>query len=153
MHDPEIHDLSVPDFRHNAELNRDAIEAIHIGLTEFNQSAQPDPSASPLVLVINNAAGSIVAGVLGRSAYGWLRIDIVWVVDERRGKGYGTMLMSRAEEVAVERGCRGIHLDTHEFQAPAFYEQLGYEVFGKLENYPEGYDRLYFKKELRSSDA
>ncbi len=146
--DPEIHDLSVPDFSRNAKQNRKVMEAIDRGLTEYNKSVQPDHSASPLVLVINDTTGKAVAGVHGRSAYGWLRIDVVWVGDKFRGTGWGTSLMLRAEEIAVERGCRGIHLDTHGFQAPVFYERLGYEVFGKLANYPEGVDHLYFKKEL-----
>lgn len=149
MHDLKIHDLSIQGYGHNAELNRDAINTIGRGLAEFNQSVQPDPQASPLVLAIHNKDGDVVAGVLGISMYGWLRIDVVWVADEHRGKGYGTRLMRRAEDVAVERGCRGIHLDTHGFQAPAFYERLGYEVFGKLGTYPGEYERLYFKKELR----
>ena len=148
MHDPHVDELTIQDFSSNAEPNRDVIDAINRGLTEFNQSVQPDPLASPLVLAIRNDNGDVVAGVLGRFAYSWLRIDVVWVADEYRGKGRGAKLMRRAEEVAVERGCRGIHLDTHGFQAPAFYAGLGYEVFGKLEEYPGGYARLFLKKEL-----
>lgn len=91
--------------------------------------------------------------VVGRSAYGWLRIDVVWVADDLRGKGHGSRLMRMAEEIAKGRACVGIHLDTHGFQAPAFYERLGYEFFGKLDDYPEGYGHFFFKKELDSGDA
>ena len=107
MRDLEICDLSISDFARNAEQNRDAMYAIDSGLTRFNRSVQPDPSASPLVLAIYGSDGGIVAGILGRSG----------------------------------------------FQAPDLYKRMGYEVFGELKSYPEGYDHVYFKKELIPGDA
>ena len=107
----------------------------------------------PLVLTITMEDGRTVGGIVGRTAYGWLRIDMVWIADELRGKGYGTKLMVQAEEIARERGCMGVHLDTHGFQAPAFYQRLGYVVFGQLDNYPQGHAHYYFKKEFDRSDA
>jgi hypothetical protein len=38
------------------------------------------------------------------------------------------------------------HLDTFDWQAKEFYEHLGYEVFGILENCPRGHNRYYMKK-------
>jgi hypothetical protein len=54
MSDPRVHDLSIQDVKRNAEQNRDVIAAIDRGLTEFNQSVQPDPLASPLVLAVHD---------------------------------------------------------------------------------------------------
>ena len=34
------------------------------------------------------------------------------------------------------------------FQAPAFYERLGYRRFGELDNYPDGQVRYFFAKVL-----
>lgn len=58
-------------------------------------------------------------------------------------------LMRHAERIAVEAGCRGVHLDTHDFQAPGFYERLGYQRFGQLEHYPDQDIHSYFAKRLR----
>jgi GNAT superfamily N-acetyltransferase len=57
-------------------------------------------------------------------------------------------LMAVAEEEAVRRGCRNAWLDTHEFQAPGFYEKLGYAVFGKLADYPPGFARIFLTEHL-----
>ena len=144
----KIVDHSVPDFKENARINRRVIEAIDDGLTAFNRAAYPDPAAAPLTLSIENSAGELIAGLTGRNAYGWMRVDALWVNENQRGLGIGAKLMAYAERVARERGCHGIHLDTHGFQAPNFYEKLGYEAFGKLERYPAEHAHVYYQKLL-----
>jgi ribosomal protein S18 acetylase RimI-like enzyme len=57
-------------------------------------------------------------------------------------------LMREAEAVARENGCTGIWLDTFSFQAPGFYEKLGYTVFGTLADYPPGHSRFFLHKTL-----
>jgi ribosomal protein S18 acetylase RimI-like enzyme len=59
--------------------------------------------------------------------------------------------MKKAEEIAANRGCLGIRLDTFSFQAPGFYEKLGYRIFGRLANHPKGHERIYYFKELPDS--
>ncbi|GAQ00024.1 hypothetical protein NIES2104_65890 [Leptolyngbya sp. NIES-2104] len=40
-------------------------------------------------------------------------------------------------------------MDTFSFQAPEFYQKLGYTVFGELPDFPIGHRRLFLKKVLR----
>jgi ribosomal protein S18 acetylase RimI-like enzyme len=143
---PKIHDLSSEN--PNCEDSERALHEIDKGLTDFNRSQAPDPNAGPLLLVIRDEGGEILGGVRGRIAYGWLRIDVLWVAESLRGEGYGTMLLSAAEQAAGHRNCHSVHLDTHEFQAPDFYRAHGYEVFGELEDYPPGQRHYYFRKRL-----
>jgi len=46
-----------------------------------------------------------------------------------RGQGIGERLMPMAEEVAQKKHCTGIWLETFSFQAPGFYQKLGYSEF------------------------
>jgi len=145
----EIRDLSVTDFLENAEKNGDVIIAIREGLSQYNSSLRPDPSAAPITLAVHDDRRELIAGLSGRTAYGWLRIDNLWVSEQNRGRGIGKRLIDFAEKIAIDRGCHGAHLDTYGFQAPAFYERLGYERFGELPRYPDddvhGFYRKFFE--------
>lgn len=146
----KVIDHTILDFKENARVNRMLIEAIDDGLTLFNEAVYPDPAAAPIALAIEDAEGRVVGGLTGRSAYGWMKVSTIWVNESLRGQGWGTKLIAMAERVAKERNCHGIHLDTHGFQAPRFYERLGYERFGELENYPGEHSHIYYRKPLDS---
>jgi GNAT superfamily N-acetyltransferase len=102
----------------------------------------------PLAVLIHDANDTVTGGFWGRTAYGWLFTELLFVPELLRGQGLGTELMLRAEKEALARGCHSAWLDTFEFQACAFYERLGYECFGQLDNYPVGYSRYFMKKTL-----
>jgi hypothetical protein len=39
-------------------------------------------------------------------------------------------------------------LDSYDFQAPGFYQKLGYEVFAVLEDHPRHHRNYYLRKRL-----
>ena len=57
-------------------------------------------------------------------------------------------LVRAAEAEAVRRGCAVIRVDTHTFQAPAFYARLGYVQVGYVDDTPAGYGELILQKRL-----
>ena len=57
-------------------------------------------------------------------------------------------MLQKVEEQAKSFGSKLVHLDTFDFQARDFYLKHGYEIFGTLENCPEGHNRYYMKKIL-----
>jgi GNAT superfamily N-acetyltransferase len=101
-----------------------------------------------LCFVLKSDDGTVVGGVLGETYWEWLYIDLLWVREELRRQGYGRKLMEKAEEEGRKRGARHAHLDTFTFQTPAFYESIGYERFGTLEDFPPGHTRFFMRKEL-----
>ena len=54
--------------------------------------------------------------------------------------------MTRAEEIARQRDCIGMWLDTYSFQARGFYEKLGFTVFGQVDDHPPGEQRFFLQK-------
>lgn len=93
-------------------------------------------------------ADELIAGIDGLSWGGYVRIDLLWVDETRRGQGLGRALLAAAEEEARRRGCTTIVLDTHSFQAPELYPTLGYEKVGETLETPEGHRQIFFQKQL-----
>jgi len=128
------------------------IEAVVTGLRAFNRAAA-NAVIEPLGVFVRDEEGRVIGGLTGRTGAGWLFIEFLWLADNLRGKGLGADLMARAEAEAVARGCKDAWVDTFGFQAPGFYDRLGYEPFGVLENYPEGHRRYFLKKRLATDTA
>jgi ribosomal protein S18 acetylase RimI-like enzyme len=72
----------------------------------------------------------------------------LWLDEDYRGRGLGSDLLRQAERQAVARGCRRACLSSFSFQAPDFYLRQGYEIFGQLEDYPDGETLFFLRKVL-----
>jgi len=92
--------------------------------------------------------GEIIAAFNGHTWGGCCVIAHLWVHDSRRGRGIGRTLLQTAEDEASRRGCEQVVLSTHSFQAPAFYERLGYEKQAVIQGEPKGYARIIYVKRL-----
>jgi len=66
-----------------------------------------------------------------------------------RGQGVGTQLLHAAEQEARARGCDHMVLSSFSFQAPGFYQKLGYEVFAVLDEHPRAHRAYSLHKWLR----
>lgn len=117
-------------------------------LVSYNDTQAEKENWRGLALFIRNSRGEIMGGISGHTHWGWLFIGHLWVAEKLRGQGYGTNLMVQAEQEAAHRGCRHAYLDTFDFQALGFYEKLGYEVFGFLEDFPADHRRYFLRKRL-----
>ncbi len=129
-----------------------AREVILRGLDGFSlEHGTPASSARPLAVLIREEGAGIVGGLWGRSDWGWLSIELLFVPGRLRGAGLGRQLVERAEAEALRRGCRGALVNTFSFQAPGFYERLGYRAFAVLDDCPPGHRRISLQKALSPS--
>jgi GNAT superfamily N-acetyltransferase len=127
------------------------VEVLPNGLEAFNERQWPrHPRWLPLAVFVRNG-GEVVAGLAGETYCGWLFIKYLWVSEGLRGCGVGRELMVRAEARAGDRGCHSARVDTFSFQAPGFYQKLGYEEFGRLD-YPPDHQRHFLRKRLIPPD-
>jgi ribosomal protein S18 acetylase RimI-like enzyme len=65
----------------------------------------------------------------------------------------GTTLMHAAEREAVRRGCHQIVLSAHSFQAPRFYDKLGFRRLAAISNYPRGHENIIYIKYLSGASG
>ena len=106
---------------------------------------QTDNSIS---LYLKDDAGNVMGGILANTFLYCLYIDVLWIDESIRGKGYGRDLMLEVERMAKEGGCTFAHTTTFSFQAPDFYQRMGYQIFGVIDDYPGEIKQFFLKKKL-----
>ena len=90
----------------------------------------------------------LVGGLIGNVFWNWLYADLVWVEEEFRGQGIGSDVMKAGEDRARDMKLTGIYLWTETWQAPLFYQKLGYSQYVEFKDFPPGHCRLGFRKYL-----
>ena len=127
----------------------EAQAAINAGLSRYNEAKAGFSDSRPLAVVVNDPKSkAVVGGLLGRTSLGLLFIDIFFLPEELRGQKLGQRIMQMAEAEAKRRGCIASLLYTINFQAPGFYEHLGYQALGKINTHPSGISRFVMTKQL-----
>ena len=117
-------------------------------LYEFNRERTGIHDGKLFAFFLRDAEGNVVGGADGWTWGGTCKLQHLFVPANARGTGLGTRLMQAVEDEARARRCRHILLDTHSFQAPDFYRRLGFELIGKIDDYPSGHGLLTLIKRL-----
>ena len=118
------------------------------GLSRFNQEAAGPFHYSRIVLTARGKTGRVVGGVILQSYWTETYVELLWLSERARRQGLGRELIQEAERRARRRGSRLIHLSTYSFQAPGFYEKLGFRRCGRISGSPKGATRYFYVKRL-----
>jgi ribosomal protein S18 acetylase RimI-like enzyme len=139
-------DRPVVDLRREQYAELDAFLAQRI--YEFNAQATGLFDGEVFAASIKGQTGEIIAAVTGHTWGGTCQVTHLWVHESQRRKGLGVALMNAVESEAMRRGCWQVLLSTHSFQAPGFYERLGYKREASIEDYPKGHANVFYLKRL-----
>ena len=90
----------------------------------------------------------VYGGVMVTILWNGMEINSLWVEESLRGQGWGRKLVESAEKEGRLRGCTIAYTNTFTWQAPGFYEKIGYKPYGKLDNFPSGNNLTYYSKNL-----
>ena len=123
-------------------------EAVGGGIHQYNIQKGGESLNKDVCFVLYAPDDQIAGGLIGNVHWGWLYINLLFIKEELRGRGYGHQLMTLSEDEARKLGAKNAYLDTFSFQAPGFYEKHGYHAFGVLNDFPSGHQRYYFTKQL-----
>jgi GNAT superfamily N-acetyltransferase len=135
-----------------AQSTKEEQEYLDNRLGDYNIEQVPS-TQQPLVVPLNYCLkdkGKIIAGI-NADMYMWnlFYISILFVEKDYRHQKLGSFLLNKVESEAKALGAKLAHTDTFDFQAREFYIKHGFEIFGILDDCPEGHKRYYLKKKLR----
>ena len=128
--------------------DKDSEAAILSALKAYNVERFGPSDWRELVIALRNDEGSVIGGLSGHTARGWLYTSLLFIPEEMRGQGLGPKLLAIAEDEARKRGCKGAYIDTMSPDALAIYKACGYEIFGQIEGFTETTALTYLKKPL-----
>ena len=118
------------------------------GLRAFNIELLGPIDGAPLAITIRSKDGTLLGGLYGRTGFRRLFVELLFIPETLRGKGFGTKLLQQAEAEAKRRNCIGAWLETLSADAKRVYERNGYRVFGEIPNYPPGNTRYFLSKDF-----
>ncbi|QLE86404.1 GNAT family N-acetyltransferase [Shewanella sp. Scap07] len=119
------------------------------GFERHSQGLQaPEYECEWLNWTVVDEQGKLIGALTGQLLWDWLYIDELWVDDSCRGTGLGKQLMQGAESYAAELQLSGLWLWTQSWQAPGFYQRLGFIEFTRFEDFPKGHSRIGLRKTL-----
>jgi len=130
----------------NERPNEKDVQMLRQHLRDFNMTRANSHEGYGIAIFLRDDKDQMVAGISGWLWGECLEIDYLWVQESIRAQGIGKRLVLALEEAAVIRGCRQITLETFSFQAPEFYQKLGYSVFGVIEGFGNRYRKFYMQK-------
>ena len=128
--------------------NQDVREALWQGIKAFNKDYFGERTNQHFSLTIRDKNAKIIAGLNGFIFLDHARVGLTWIDERYRRQGMGRKLFKRLEEYCRSKGCRVIQLDTFDFQAPLFYEKMGFEYIGTVSEWTCGHDCHFMRKLL-----
>ncbi len=133
------------------ESTKDEIDWVESQINNYNRkllafSGEPETS---LNFYVKDNDG-IIAGINCCFYFGeFLYVNVLYVKDEYRGKGFGSILLSKVEEEARKKGAKLSQLHAFEFDnVKDFYLRHGYEIYAVMDDCPAKFKQYYFKKHL-----
>jgi len=114
----------------------------------INKEAEERGSAHPFALFLRDEKHQIIAGCNGSVFFGVIYTDQLWVHPEHRKKGLGKRLMEQVHAYGTSKGCTLTTVANMDFQAPSFYQHLGYKVDFSRAGHHHGATCLFLSKPL-----
>lgn len=123
------------------------IDILQQGINAYN-ATQLKEHPHEFAIYLRDGDGRIHGGITAFAFSDSIHIALLWVSDELRSQGYGSLLLEAAEDKAIKEKLQYAFVDTFDFQAADFYSKHGYELIGKIDQALLGHSRLFYRKKL-----
>ena len=125
------------------------MKIVQEGLEDHNKkhpSGGLDIPTPDISLVLKDNNGNIIGGVITSMLTGIMHLEVLWIDEMYRGRGYGKDLVLQAERIGKEKGYPTSQTWALSFQSPEFFKKFGYEVFGVSDGYPDSIKEYFLIK-------
>jgi GNAT superfamily N-acetyltransferase len=132
-------------------MTSEELAAIQERLDRHNMAETGGRSDDPGVafnVTVANPDGAVVGGINVSTKLNVMFLEVFWVDDAFRDRGLGGRILLEAERIGRDAGCIASQTWTFSFQAPGFYEKLGYKPIGVFDGYPNGITEHILMKRL-----
>jgi GNAT superfamily N-acetyltransferase len=138
-----------PDITASDELDPADVAVITDGLIAYDRDQTGYYDFRRLAVFVRDPqTGKVVGGLLGRSEFGLVYVEWLFLPEHLRRARIGSRMLAMAEEEGRRRGCTRITLTTLSIEAPGFYKKQGYNVAATIDCDPPGLTRYYMMKKL-----
>jgi len=128
--------------------NSDDYKVLERGLLSYHASKGHPRKSTSFSVLLKDQNDNVLGGIIVTFLWNGMEINSLWVDESIRKQGWGHKLMKVVEDEAIKRGCTVAYTNTFPWQAPEFYEKLGYKLYGKLDDFPKGFSLSYYSKVL-----
>lgn len=131
--------------------SEEEMKIVQKGLEDHNRkypNGELDIPTPDISLVLKDKSGNIVGGVITSMLTGVMHLEVLWVDETYRGRGHGKDLVLHAERIGKEKGYTVSQAWSFSFQAPEFYQSIGYKVLGIFDGYTDDITEYVLIKRL-----
>ena len=132
----------------NSEPNPEDRQIMVDGMLAYHKSKGHPRKTEFYSILLRGIDRKVVGTIVVSFLWNGMHINSLWIDDLIRNQGWGSKLLKMAEEEGMKRGCALAYTDTYSWQAPLFYEKMGYALYGKLDDFPKGSSLSYYCKKL-----
>jgi ribosomal protein S18 acetylase RimI-like enzyme len=131
----------------NENCKKEESEFIHEKIIEYGRKFGI-PEKIEKHFLLKDKDDKIIGGTNFCISYGTAYISDLWIDENFRNINLATKLMNKIEKFSKENGANYVALETMEFEAPKFYEKMGYKVEHTREGILGKYTQYSFIKKL-----
>jgi GNAT superfamily N-acetyltransferase len=126
------------------------LKILNEGIESYSRRILPEENTRDIIVFLRDDRNHVVGGLIGRTRWNTFFIDDLWIEEKYRKKGHGSELVTKAEEMAIQMGCRTSMTGTFEsYGARPFYQKLGYKIVSSDHDSPVGQIGYWFHKSLK----
>ncbi|MCV2350371.1 GNAT family N-acetyltransferase [Paucibacter sp. Y2R2-4] len=138
-------------WRRDAEVPQADLDAVRAGVLLYGRQQAQGSDARDIACALYEGE-RLLAGAQGRTEFGRLYINYLWVEAEHRGQGLGSKCLRQLEAQALQRGCIDALIETLSDDTAQIDEHLGYVCIAHVHDYVPGFTRHILLKVWKPRD-